>query len=340
MPQTEDFDYRLPLSAIAQRPAQPRDAAKVLVYNRATKRVTISRFRQIAQYLPHNAVLVFNDTKVIPARISATKPTGGKVELLYLESHGRVISALSNRRLDIGAMLRFTLTVTARVLSHSGSEYKLQPNVPTKTFLKLLASRGQTPLPPYLRHSPLTESERRRWYQTVFAKHTGSVAAPTASLHFTPTLLNQLRKQGIAEEFVNLSVGLGTFAPVTSEQIQKQRLHHEQFEILRAAAARLNRYKSEGRPIIAVGTTVARTLESASRRGRLNPGRGSTQLFIQPGYHWRFVDGLITNFHVPKSSLLMLTASLVGRKKLFELYQLALKRKMKFLSFGDGMLIR
>lgn len=333
------YHYTLPSSAIAQCPASPRDAAGLLVYNRRTQKVAVGRFLNLDRYLPTRAVLVFNDTKVIPARFAVTKPTGGKSSLLYLGHERTMITALADRRLELGWKLRMNGRVSLTVVRHVRREYRLRPSVSISTFLCLLHTRGKTPLPPYLRHSSLTEGQRKKLYQSFFAKRPGSVAAPTASLHFTARLMTKLKRQGIALEFVTLHVGLGTFAPVTDEHLRRKKLHAEQYEITPAAAARLNRSKAQGRPIIAVGTTVARTLESAARRGRLISGRRETEIFIQPDYRWKFVDGLITNFHVPKSSLLMLVSSLVGREKLLTLYQYALRKKFRFFSFGDGMLV-
>ncbi len=336
----QEYDYQLPAERIALRPAVPRDSAKLLVFDRATHEIATTTFRQLGEWLPKNAVLVMNDTKVIPARITFTKPTGGKVTLLYLSHTATTITMLADRRLEIGWELMGPAKTTLRVFAHEGSAYSLRPLGLVKNFLGILERYGTTPLPPYLRHSPLTEAKRREMYQTVFSKKSGSAAAPTASLHFTKRLLTRLTQQGITMEYVTLHVGLGTFASLTDKHLKTKKLHREEYEISTAAAARLNRYKQSGRPIIAVGTTAARTLESASRRGRLVAGRSSTQLFIQPGYRWKFVDSLITNFHVPKSSLLMLVAALVGRERLFALYRFAIKQKFGFFSFGDGMLLK
>lgn len=335
-----EYNYALPSELIALRPATPRDSAKLLVYDRVTHEIATTKFQKLGAWLPKNAVLVLNDTKVIPARIAFTKPTGGKVTLLYLSHDATTVTMLTDRRLEKGCALTGPSQVTLRVLRHAGSEYVFRPSGSVKNFLKLLDRYGATPLPPYLRSSPLSESKRREMYQTVFSKHVGSVAAPTASLHFTKRLLVALKKQDVAIEYVTLHVGLGTFAPVTENHLRTKKLHVEEYEISAAAAARLNRHRAQGRPIIAVGTTAARTLESAVRRGRLVPGRSATRLFIRPGYRWKTVDGLITNFHVPKSSLIMLAAALVGRERLLALYRYAIKKKFGFFSFGDAMLVR
>lgn len=334
------YDYSLPPERVALRPAKPRDRAKLLVYDRATHEIATTTFRHLSERLPTNAVLVFNDTKVIPARLTVKKPTGGKVELLYLGQAKGLITALADRRIEIGWQLSGPHGLTLKVVQQQGREYLLRPSITIKKFLKLLEHDGSTPLPPYLRHSPLSERERRMMYQTVFAKHAGSVAAPTASLHFTERLLQTMKKQGIKIEYITLHVGLGTFAPLTPAHLKTKKLHTEAYEISTAAAARLNTYKTQGRRIVAVGTTAARALESATRRGRLIPGNRETEILISPGYRWKFVDSLITNFHVPKSSLMMLVSALVGRERLLALYRYAIKKKFSFFSFGDGMLIR
>lgn len=334
------YQYHLPATRIAQRPAVPRDAAKLLVIDRAGKQTTISRFRRLGMFLPAGAVVVVNDTKVVPARLSVRKPTGGRVELLVLDTRRTVVEVLANSRLLIGQSLTIGGKFQLRVVRQSGHHFWLRPNFPSSRWPVLLRHYGTTPLPPYLKHSPLSERERRQWYQAIFAKQAGSIAAPTASLHFTPRLLKQLQRTGHPVIPVTLQVNLGTFAPLTVAQLRTGRLYLERYAISPAAAARLNAAKQAGRPIIAVGTTVARTLESATRHGRLKKLQGSTDLFIRPGYRWKFVDGVITNFHVPGSSLLMLVASLIGRRRLFQLYQLARRKNFTFLSFGDAMFIR
>ena len=204
----------------------------------------------------------------------------------------------------------------------------------------LFEKYGNAPIPPYIKHTPLSSAELKKQYQTVFAKNSGSIAAPTASLDFTKRLLEKLRKTGISTQFVTLHVGLGTFAPLTEENITQGKLHKERYAIDSKTAAFLNRAKKEGRPIIAVGTTAVRALETASdKKGKLAKLSGETDIFIREGYRFRFTDGIITNFHVPRSSLLMLVSAFVGRERLFELYRKAMKKKFSFFSFGDGMLL-
>lgn len=335
-----DYNFTFPANLIANKPANPRESARLLAYNRKTQQTTLDTFKNIGKFLPKNCVLVLNQTKVIPARLEVTKPTGGKARLLFLSQEKHLISALSDRKLELGSTLTFGKTHKLVVMDKKTNQYILKTSSSAGAFQKLLATYGTTPLPPYIKNSPLTEKQARKEYQTVFAKTPGSVAAPTASLHFTKQLLNKLKKQGVKIEYVTLHVGLGTFATLTEKNIKQKKLHSEFFYIDTKTAQRLNRYKALGYPIIPVGTTAVRTLESAAnKRGKITKLTGNTTLFIQEGDKHNFVDGLITNFHVPQSSLLMLVSSFVGRKKLLELYALAIKKKFRLFSFGDGMLI-
>jgi S-adenosylmethionine:tRNA ribosyltransferase-isomerase len=344
MPKTgvkpEDYDYRVPPQLIAQEPAKPRDSARLLIYDRATGRASESMFRSLPEYLPPRSVVVLNRTKVVPARLWCRKASGGKVQVLYVRHDSRYWYALLNRLVKTGESIvgdGFTLTA----VSVDNGIWTLRPSFSLSRTLTVLRRSGTTPIPPYIKHSPLTERALRREYQTVFARTSGSVAAPTASLHFTPRLLQALKRAGHEVLFVTLHVGLGTFAPVTAEHLRLGRLHAECYDIDAKTARALSRFKRNGRPIVAVGTTVARALESASdTRGELRRLRGTTDLFIRPGYRWRFVDALITNFHVPKSSLMMLVASLIGRTRLLSVYRTAIRRGFRLFSFGDGMLIR
>lgn len=337
----QDYAYTFPKDLLALSPARPRDSARLLVYDRSSGELSEDTFKNLAQHLPKNAVLVFNQTKVIPARFEAVKPTGGKVSLLYVETENGLVQVLANKKLETNTVLASAKQFQFVVVSQKDSKYALKPKFPMQKLPKFLEAHGLVPLPPYLRHSPLTEKQRKREYQTIFSKTPGAVAAPTASLHFTKSLLGKLKRKGISFAFVTLHVGLGTFAPITEENIRQKQLHTESYSVNSKTATLLNRAKSQGRPIIAVGTTVVRTLESASNtRGTLVALRGTTDIFIQESTKLRFVSGLITNFHVPSSSLLMLVAAFVGRKKLLNLYKWAIKKKFRLFSFGDGMLIK
>ncbi len=363
MIKTEDFNYEISPELIAQKPTHPRDSARVLVYDRKNETLSFDIFKNLGKYLPKNAILVFNQTRVLPARLPVLKPTGGKVELLYLGTilfsppyqggppertrragvRGGMIKALSNKKLTLNSILTIPIKssksrkiLSLTVVKKDGGTYFLKPNFDIKQFPQILKKYGQTPLPPYIKHSPLTEKQKQKAYQTVFAKTGESVAAPTASLHFTKKLLTDLKKQGIVIKFVRLDVSLGTFAPLTPKQLKTGKLHTEQYFIDPKTIEFIVKAKKQKRPIFAVGTTSLRTLESYAQTKKLS---GTTDLFIYPPYEFKLIDGLITNFHVPKSSLMMLVSALVGRKKLLDIYQKAMEKQMRFFSFGDGMLI-
>ena len=319
------YDYVLPQELIANAPANPRDSARLLVHHRASGQTAFVAFAHITHYLPKNAVLVLNETKVIPARFHCTEDTGGNVGMLYLSTNGDTMRVLAEGKLNAGDKLQWQDEHSFTVLQRDEKEAILQPSFPIETLHELLERYGETPLPPYIKHSPLSEPERRREYQTVFAETPGSVAAPTAGLHFTEALLEKIRAHGCNIQTVTLHVNLGTFAPLTEEHLRTRTLHEETYEISPKTAALLNGAKEDGRPIIAVGTTVVRTLESAVRNGTLAHLAGTTRLFLSPENPPVFVDGLITNFHVPRSSLLMLVAAFVGREKLLSLYAEAIQ---------------
>lgn len=342
MPLTElnAYDYSFPLEAIAQAPANPRDSAKLLVFNRATGKTIFTTFKELPNYLPPNAVLVLNNTKVLPARVAVQTDQGKHVELLYLRTENQKLVVLANKKLRSDTVLSANGHSLFTVAEQRAKEYLLQPLFKITELPAILEEYGTMPLPPYIKHSPLSEPEKRDQYQTVFAQKPGSVAAPTASLHFTPELLQQLEQTGISLQYVTLHVNLGTFASLTAEQLKSGRLHTEYYDISAATAAHLQAAVAAHRPIVAAGTTVVRALESATTAtGTIHSGPGQTDLFIRPGYEFKTVDGLITNFHVPRSSLLMLVATLTGRETLLDLYQQALDHQFKLFSFGDGMLI-
>lgn len=334
----EKYNYDFPEELIAQKPARPRDSAKLLIYNRKTKAVSFDIFKNIGKYLPPKTTLVLNETKVLPARFEVSKTTGGKIKLLYLDGDKNIFSALSPKKLNIGEILKFKSSeiIVSKILKDG---YQFKATSKGFNIKKELEKHGDAPLPPYIKHSPLSSGEIKKEYQTVFAKKYGSVAAPTASLHFTKKLLTSLKRQGIKEEKVTLHVGLGTFATVTEENIKESRLHSEHYEIGKGVADKLVAAKKQGSVIIPVGTTALRTMESAFAGGKFKKLSGETDIFIKEGDELKFADGLITNFHVPKSSLIMLVAALVGREETLELYKLAIKNKFRLFSFGDAMLI-
>jgi S-adenosylmethionine:tRNA ribosyltransferase-isomerase len=335
-----EYEYQLPRQHIALRPVTPRDQARLLVYSRDTRRVLVKHFSDLPELLPARSVIVLNETRVVPARLVLTKETGGRVEILFLRKEGSQLVVLANKKLRVDEVVRLPgnaghVTVTR----HEDAYYWLRPSFAMSHLERILRKHGVMPLPPYLKGTGLSRRALTSEYQSVFARKTGAVAAPTASLHFTKRLLKEIEKRGHSIVFVTLHVGLGTFSPLTAEQWRTGKLHAERFEIAASAWAQLIDAKKTGRPIIAVGTTVARTLESVFASPAKRQRRGTTQLFIRPGYRFKMVDGLITNFHVPKSSLLMLVAALIGREKTFQLYDTALKKRFRFLSFGDGMLL-
>ncbi len=336
---TSDFDYHLPLEFIAQTPIEPRHNSRLLVMRRDSGMLEDSQFYKIGAHLNPGDLLVINQTRVIPARLHARKNTGGKVELLLLKQReaGLWEALVGGKGLREGVRVRVENGPEVEVVQElAGSERLIRFLQPVDD---LLPSIGEMPLPPYI-HEKLQVPER---YQTVYAAVTGSAAAPTAGLHFTPGLINELETAGIHFARVTLHVGLDTFAPVTESNPGDHKIHTEWCELTHEAAELINRTKESGRRVIAVGTTSVRTLESASAGG-LKPGRvvpfsGPTGLFILPGYEFKVVDAMVTNFHLPKSTLLMLVSAFAGRENVLDAYSAAMKRGYRFYSFGDAMLI-
>lgn len=338
---TSDFDYSLPESLIAQHPLEPRDASRLLVLRRANDSVEHRVFREIGEYLQAGDVVVLNRTRVIPARIYARKPTGGRVELLLLRRRDPLTweVLVGGKRLSAGKSVEVEQGPRAQILSESnGPERLVRFEEPIEPFL---ARVGHVPLPPYI-HAELDDPDR---YQTVYAREPGSAAAPTAGLHFTPDLLNSIEQQGVLLAYLTLHVGLDTFAPVTEEDPSQHRIHTEWCELSPEAAAAVNEARARSRWIVAVGTTSVRTLESVARKSRLEGSdrlkafSGPTDLFILPGFQFSVVDALITNFHLPKSTLLMLVSAFAGRERILQAYEVAKQQGYRFYSFGDAMLI-
>ena len=334
------YDYAPPKELIAQSPANPRDSARLLVYKKKENKIYCDTFSNLYKYLPPKSLLVFNNTKVLPARLPAKKETGGLVKLLYLGKHKNYLRFLSNRRLNSGGKIYITPKIFFEIKQKNNKEYLLKPSFKIKGILEILEKYGEAPLPPYIKNTPLSRKQIKERYQAIFAEKIGSIAAPTASLHFTKNLFKKIRQSGHDIKFITLHVNLGTFAPLTEENIKTRLLHEEYFEIDKKTANLINKAKKERRPIIAVGTTAIRTLESAANnKGILKKLSGKTRLFIQKGYNFKIINGIITNFHVPKSSLLMLAAAFASRDKILKLYKKAIAEKFRFFSFGDGMLI-
>ncbi len=336
---TSDFDYYLPPECIAQVPVEPRDSSRLLVMHRDTNKLEHTVFCKLGDYLRPGDVLVLNQTRVIPARVMAKKITGGKVELLLLRKEDSTIweVLIGGKKVRIGAKLLIGDVLTAIVKDDLGaSRRRVVFNQPVESFL---TQSGQMPLPPYI-HTPLQNPER---YQTVYSTIEGSAAAPTAGLHFTPVLLDSLAKQGIQIARVTLHVGLDTFAPVTEENAEEHVIHKEWCEMTAENAMIINQAVKQGGRVIAVGTTSVRTLETAALSAvegeRVGNHVGPTSLFIIPGYQFKAVDCMITNFHLPKSTLLMLVSAFAGRENILAAYNTAVKNGYRFYSFGDAMLI-
>ncbi len=338
---TEAFDYDLPSELIAQEPAEPRDSSRLFVLHREEARFEHRHFYDLPDYLRPGDVLVVNKTRVIPARFFAHKvPTGGKVELLLLGKRGprRWESLVKGRKVGVGQRLEIgeegdTLRGTVEAITEAGGRL-IHFDEPVEPHMERL---GVIPLPPYIHKTP-PDVER---YQTVYAKTEGSVAAPTAGLHFTPRLIGEIREIGVEWLSVTLHIGLDTFQPVRSERVEEHQIHTEYCRLDEDTARRINCAKAEGRRVIAVGTTTVRVLESAAQDGGggVAPWDGPTELYIYPGYRFRAVDALITNFHLPRSSLLMLVAAFADLELIKRAYEEAVDRRYRFYSFGDSMLI-
>ncbi len=342
----EDYNYDLPKELVGQVPAEPRDSSRLMIYDTKTDEITFDVFRNIANYLPAPALMVFNDTKVLPARIFAKDAEGKEREILVLVN-------------EITEVYEFLALVRGKtkqgdVFQAGGQSFEVskaeEKVVRMKTTLtkpeleKFLMDNGTTPLPPYIKDHNMDEDELRIRYQTLFSAKGSAAAAPTASLHFTDVVFERLMERGIDKTFVTLNVGLGTFAPITEGNIKEGKLHKEYLEVSQESAVKIQNAKRNDVPIVAVGTTVVRTLESSAKEiFSASIASIETDLFIQPGFDFKIVDHLITNFHVPKSSLLMLVDAFLqfkgAKRGVLELYEEAKRERMRFFSFGDSMLI-
>ncbi len=337
---TSDFYYYLPQELIAQTPVEPRDCSRLLVYNRKDKTIEHKRFCDIIDYLKKGDVLVVNNTKVLPARIYGRKEsTGGKIEFLLLKridmTHWEVILK-PGRIAKIGAVFCFGDKLKARVENVCEDGSRIVEFIYDGVFETILAELGEMPLPPYIKEK-LNDKSR---YNTVYSKVDGSAAAPTAGLHFTEELIEKIKVKGVEFVEVLLHVGLGTFRPVKVDDVENHHMHSEFYSVSASAAEAINKAKAEGRRIICVGTTSVRTLESASdSQGRLTECSGNTEIFIYPPYKFKVTDSLITNFHLPESTLIMLVSALCSREEILDVYKTAVDEKYRFFSFGDAMLI-
>lgn len=339
---TKDFSFELPEELIAQTPIEPRDASRLMTLDKVTGVIGHHHFRDIADMLSPKDCLILNDSRVLPARIYGVKEgTGARVEFLLLENKGNDIwEALAGpgKRAKTGSSFVFgdgLLRCQVTDVLEDGNrlihfEYE-------GSFFQILDKIGQMPLPPYIK----TKLEDKERYQTVYSRERGSAAAPTAGLHFTPELLSAIEEKGVSLGFVTLHVGLGTFRPVSVETITEHKMHAEHYHMPQATADLINKTKANGGRVIAVGTTSCRTIESvAQKEGCFRESEGWTDIFIYPGYRFRGLDGLITNFHLPESTLIMLVSALAGRENVLDAYREAVKEKYRFFSFGDAMFIR
>ena len=338
-----DFDYDLPEMLIAQRPLPRRDASRMMVVDRAADTIAHESFARFPDRLASGDVLVINDSKVRPARVWG-KRGESRIEFLFLEERETgvwEVMCRPARKVGTGDAILFAGGVSA-VVVEKGEEGRRLLRLEAGDAAGLFESSGYAPLPPYIKRGPehghLRESDLDR-YQTVFAREEGSIAAPTAGLHFTREVLDAVRGRGVVIAPVSLDVGLATFQPVRVDEIERHRMLEEAYSVTETSAAAVNLAKAEGRPVTAVGTTSVRTLESAAREGRIPSGRFTTDLFIRPGYRFRIVDRLLTNFHLPKSTLLMLTAAFGGRDLIMRAYDEAVRAEYRFFSYGDCMLI-
>ena len=336
-----EFDYELPEDLIAQEPIERRDESRLMVIRKESEEVSHRNFKDLVEYLKPGDALVVNDTRVIPARLLGLKAgTGAQVEVLLLTRKGlRRWEALvrPGRRLPVGTRIVFGEgLLECDVLDKTSFGGRLVEFTFEGPFEEVLERVGSTPLPPYIK-KPLADRQR---YQTVYARQDGSAAAPTAGLHFTPELLEQVRSRGVTIAPLLLHVGLGTFRPVQAGDIRRHRMHEEYYQIGEETARVIAKTRHRGGRVVAVGTTTTRCLESAvGDDGQVSPGSGWTSIFIYPGYQFKVVDALVTNFHLPKSTLVMMVSALAGREKILSAYREAIRRRYRFFSFGDAMLI-
>lgn len=333
-----DFDYELPKELIAQHPMEPRDHSRLLVVDKVTGETEHRQFYDLINYLRPDDLLVFNDTRVIPARLHGFKDTGAHVEVFLLTRLNQTdweVLVRPGKKLQVGAHIQFSEELGCTIVDHTDFGGRVARFEFNGVFEEILDRLGEVPLPPYI----TAELEDKERYQTVYNRDPGSAAAPTAGLHFTEELLRKIREKGCEEVFVTLNVGLGTFRPVTEENIEDHPMHREFYSVSQAAADAINRAKAEGRRIVAVGTTAVRTLESAGADGTVKAGSSWTRIYIYPGFQWQMVDALVTNFHLPQSTLLMLVSALSSREVMLRTYAEAVREKYRFFSFGDAMFI-
>ncbi len=338
---TDDFDYYLPENLIAQTPLLQRDASRLLILDKKTGQIEHKHFSDIIDYLNKGDVLVLNDTKVMPARLYGTKEeTKAAIEILMLKENSTntwTCLAKPAKRVKEGSVIVFSDKLKAKCVGIGEDGIRIMQFIYDGIFYEILDELGEMPLPPYI-HQKLKDKDR---YQTVYAKNIGSAAAPTAGLHFTEELLERAKEKGVLIEYITLHVGLGTFRPVAVEDVTKHKMHSEFYCMSKETAEVLNKAKKENRRIISVGTTSTRTLETiANLYGEFKECQGWTEIFIYPGYEFKAINALITNFHLPKSTLIMLVSALAGKENIMAAYNEAVKMEYRFFSFGDAMFIK
>jgi S-adenosylmethionine:tRNA ribosyltransferase-isomerase len=337
--QLSEFDFPFDSSLIATRPSLPRDHARLLVLQRDDRSLAHRRVDELPDLLQPGDLLVVNDTKVLAARVAGRKhPSGEEVEILFVKDLGDAIwEVLIKGTFRPGQILEMGREASVVVVERSAARTTVRVESPIP-FPEWLRQYGRMPLPPYLKRAPTDQD--REWYQTLFAQHEGAIAAPTAGLHFTPALLAQLQQRGIGLTTITLHVGVGTFKPVTVNQIEDHRMGAEWIEVGAEAVRAIEQVRATGRQIVAVGTTVVRALETAARtNGQIRPYRGETDMFMTPGFPFKVVDALLTNFHLPRTTLLMLVSALAGTEFLRQAYAEAVRKRYRFYSYGDAMLI-
>lgn len=335
----KDFDYFLPQDLIAQHPMEPRDHSRLMLLDKTSGRLQHDIFSNLCEYLQKDDLLIFNDTRVIPARLHGVKESGAKAEVLLLTRINTTdweVLVRPGKKLQVGTTIIFSEDLTCNVISNTDFGGRTIRFSYKGVFEEILDRLGETPLPPYI-NEPLKDSER---YQTVYARERGSAAAPTAGLHFTKELLEKIKRTGAEMVFVTLHVGLGTFRPVSVANVENHVMHKEFYSVTPQAADKINEAKKAGKRIVAVGTTAVRTLEASGKDGLVKAGSNWTEIFIYPGYEFRIADALITNFHLPQSTLLMLVSALSSREAILQAYGTAVQEKYRFFSFGDAMFIR
>ena len=342
-----EFDYQLPEELIAQRPSDKRENSKMLVLNPSEHKILHKHFYDIVDLIDDNCILILNNTKVIPARLYGYKDTGAKIEVFLLkekDNHNWEVLIKPSKRVKVGTIVKISDELSCEVLESLPDDGKwLVKMIYEGDIFEILHRVGNIPLPPYIERKMSNEDLKKldfERYQTVYAKDEGSVAAPTAGLHFTQEILEKLKNKGVQIGYVTLNVGIGTFRPVKCENVLDHKMDSEAFEISEETANLINKAKSEGKKLIAVGTTTVRTLETAFQQfGEIKACKSTSELFIYPPYEFKVVDKLITNFHLPKSTLLMLVSALAGKDFIFEAYAEAIKEKYRFYSYGDCMFI-